>query len=291
MHPVQGRDQPRCFEDFIEDVGPFLRNLEHRLHRRAHLQTVSIFGPELQWKPWLNAPIYRHPALDFATIHLYEEGTIDFPEDTIAPAVSTGRLIRQALSEIRDGRPLLDSEHGPIHTYKDNGMTLPKGFDDEYFRHMQWAHFASGAAGGGMRWPNRLPHTLTPGMRQAQRALAGFLPMIDWPLFRRVNLNEEVKAAGANAAIFACGDAHQAIVWLLRKGALCPEGQLDDHQAPVEIEVSIPGLAGGKYLVTFWNTRVGRVAGEVMTDHASSEPLRLLSPAFVTDLALAVRRC
>jgi hypothetical protein len=157
MHPVQGKDQPRCFEDFIEDVGPFLRNLEHRLHGHAHLQTVSIFGPELQWKPWLNGPIYRHPALDFATIHLYEEGTIDFPEDTIAPAVSTGRLIREALSEIRDGRPLFDSEHGPIHTYKDHGMTLPEAFDDEYFRHMQWAHFASGGAGGGMRWPNRLP--------------------------------------------------------------------------------------------------------------------------------------
>jgi mannan endo-1,4-beta-mannosidase len=57
MHPVQGGGQPRCFENFIEDVGPFLRNLEHRLHGRAHLQTVSIFGPELQWKPWLNEPI------------------------------------------------------------------------------------------------------------------------------------------------------------------------------------------------------------------------------------------
>jgi hypothetical protein len=291
MHPVQGKDQPRCFEDFIEDVGPFLRHLEHRLHGRAHLQTVSIFGPELQWKPWLNGPIYRHPALDFATIHLYEEGTIDFPEDTIAPAISTGRLIREALCEIRDGRPLFDSEHGPIHTYKDHGMTLPEAFDDEYFRHMQWAHFASGGAGGGMRWPNRSPHILTRGMRQAQRGLAGFLPLIDWARFRRRNLNEEVKATGPNAATFACGDAGQAVVWLLRKGALRPDGQLDDRQAPVEIQVSVPGLACGRYLITFWNTLAGQVAGEVETDHASCGPLRVPSPPFVTDLALAVRRC
>ena len=102
MHPVQGLDRSHCFEDFIEDVGPFLRNLELQLHGRSHLQTVSIFGPELQWKPWLNEPIYRHPMLDFATIHLHEEGTIDFPLDTAAPAISTGRLIREALREIRD---------------------------------------------------------------------------------------------------------------------------------------------------------------------------------------------
>jgi mannan endo-1,4-beta-mannosidase len=30
MHPVQGQDHPDCFENFIGDVGPFLRNLEHR---------------------------------------------------------------------------------------------------------------------------------------------------------------------------------------------------------------------------------------------------------------------
>src|SRR3712207_8786775 len=52
-------------------------------------------------------------------------------------------------------------------------------------RHMQWAHFAAGAAGGGMRWPNRRPHVLTEGMRKAQHALAGFLPLIDWAHFRR----------------------------------------------------------------------------------------------------------
>jgi mannan endo-1,4-beta-mannosidase len=54
------------------------------------------------------------------------------------PAVSTGRLIREALAEITDTRPLFDSEHGPIHTFKDHGVTLPDAFDDEYFRHMQW---------------------------------------------------------------------------------------------------------------------------------------------------------
>ena len=206
MHPCQGENVYTCFPDFIGDVAPFLRGLETRLHGRAHLQTTSVFGPELVWKPWLNEPIFRHPLLDFASSHFYEEGTIDHPADTVAPAVSTGRLVREALAEIADARPFFDSEHGPIHTFKDHDTTLNEAFDDEYFRHIQWAHLASGAAGGGMRWPNRHPHVLTPGMRRAQKGLADFLPLIDWPRFRRRNLNSEVVSLHRNLAAFACGD-------------------------------------------------------------------------------------
>ena len=81
----------------------------------------------------------------------------------MAPAISAGRLVREALAEITDDRPFLDSEHGPIHTFKDHGITLPEAFDDEYFRHIQWAHLASGGAGGGMRWPNRAPASADAG--------------------------------------------------------------------------------------------------------------------------------
>ena len=90
MHPIQGCNHFTCFSDFIDDVGPFLRELEIKLHGRAHPQTVSVFGPELGWKEWLNEPIFRHPALDFANSHFYEEGTIDHPRNTVAPAISTG---------------------------------------------------------------------------------------------------------------------------------------------------------------------------------------------------------
>jgi hypothetical protein len=290
MHPVQGRDHPRCFEDFIEDVSPFLRSLEVRLHGRAHLQTVSIFGPELQWKPWLNEPVYRHPLLDFATIHLYEEGTIDYPEDTVAPAISTGRLIREALAEIRDTRPLLDSEHGPIHTFKDHGMTLPEPFDDEYFRHMQWAHFASGAAGGGMRWPNRAPHVLTAGMRRAQQALASFLPLIDWPRFRRCNLNEAVTTTGDPVAVFACGDASQALLWVLRTDAIGADGMIDRTRLPAAIRIAVPGLGGGHYRSTYWDTTLGRALGEAELDHRGCGSLILGPPPIAADLAIALRR-
>ena len=105
---------------------------------------------------------------------MYEEGTIDYPANTVDAAVSVGKLVASAISEIRDNRPFFDSEHGPIHSFKDHHVNLPEAFDDEYFRHIQWAHLASGGAGGGMRWPNRRPHSLTLGMREAQKAMAGF---------------------------------------------------------------------------------------------------------------------
>jgi hypothetical protein len=288
MHPVQGLDLPRCFEDFIEDVGPFLRSLEMRLYGRSHLQTISIFGPELQWKPWLNEPVYRHPLLDFATIHLYEEGTIDFPLDTVAAAISTGRLIREALGEIHDNRPLFDSEHGPIHTFKDHGLVLPVPFDDEYFRHMQWAHFASGAAGGGMRWPNRDPHTLTPGMRQAQRSLAAFLPLIDWTRFRRRNLHGAVTVNGAPVIAFGCGDDSQVVLWLLRTAPIGQDGRIDRAQ-PTTVTVSVPALAPGEYRIVYWDTETGRNLGEDRQHHTGARPLTFRPPSIFADLAIAIR--
>jgi mannan endo-1,4-beta-mannosidase len=180
LHPAQGNNDYFGMWGFVTELSEHVRSIETRLFGRAHPQTVSVFGPELLWKPELNELIFRHPGLDFASSHFYAEGTIDSPADTVAPAVAAGRLTTDALAEIRDGRPFFESEHGPIYTFKDRGVTLPADFDDEYFRHIQWAHLASGGAGGGMRWPNRHPHALTAGMRQAQRA-----PMQRRPRARR----------------------------------------------------------------------------------------------------------
>lgn len=291
MHPAHcrdGGDAAGCFDAFISDVGPWLRAHERRTHGRAHLQCVSVFGPELAAKPALCAPIFRHPELDFASSHFYEHGTIDDPRDTVAPALAVGRLVREALAQIGDDRPFLDSEHGPIHAFKDRHRTLPEPFDDEYHRHVQWAHLASGGAGGGMRWPNRSPHVLTPGMREAQRGLSAFLPLVDWTRLRRRNLNREIALDTPGIAAFGCGDAEQAVVWLLRRGPFAPDGRLD-RAAGGPASLRIPGLAPGRCRVTAFDTARGQVAAAFGATATGNGVLALDLPRLGPDLALAIR--
>ncbi len=285
MHPAQGDNRLDAFDDYIGDVAPWLRDLEMRLHGRAHPQTASVFGPELGWKPWLNEPIFRHPALDFANTHLYEEGTIDDPCDTVAPAVATGRLIAQACAEATPGRPVFDSEHGPIHTFKDKRRNLPEAFDDEYFRHIQWAHLASGGAGGGMRWPNRKPHVLTPGMRVEQSRLAAFTGEIDWGRFERRCLMGTLSAEGC--AVFGCASADQAIVYLLRADRLAKDGHVRDDAEPIAPSVSVPGLIPGLYRVRAFGTRGQGRVGEAEVAHPGGD-LPVTPPPFVTDVVVAI---
>ncbi len=289
IHYRYSEQSAENWSEFIADLSAHVRTLEHRLYGRSHPQTVSLYGPELEWKPHLrlDEPIFRHPDLDFASIHIYREGTIDDPKDTVAPAIDTGRIVRASLGEISDNRPFLDTEHGPIHRFKDKHVTLPEAFDDEYFRYMQWAHLASGGAGGGMRWPNRHPHCLTQGMRHAQRNLADFTPLIDWANFRRRNLNEEITVSAPNIAGFASADGSQALVWLLRTDTVTPAGTLSRNAQPITTRVTVPSLGPGAYRVDAWCTRTGLVAQlEAVSD---GRVLTLDTPPFVTDLALAIR--
>jgi hypothetical protein len=291
IHPAQAGDSADCFGEFIADLSRYVRALETRLYGRSHPQTVSLFGPELDWRPHmpLKEPIFRHPDLDFASIHIYEEGTIDFPRNTVDPALGVGRIVRAALAEISDNRPFLDSEHGPIHTFKDHHIILPEPFDDEYFRHMQWAHLASGGAGGGMRWPNRHPHVLTKGMRRAQAAMAGFLPLIDWARFRRVNLNAEIEVSTPAVAAFGCADEAQAVIWLVRRDTIGADGMLDRGAAPIGVRVRIPGLAPRPARAVLWDTTAGAQCGVIGAVPSPDGVIVVQIPALATDLALAVR--
>jgi mannan endo-1,4-beta-mannosidase len=288
MHPAHMGGDPAHFGPVVDELSEHVRRLEERLHGRSHPQTVSLFGPILDSHPVVADTIFRHPRLDFASTHLYAEGSIDHPRDTVAPALKVGELVREALGHLPPARPYFDSEHGPIHSFKDKKKTLPEAFDDEYFRHIQWAHLASGAAGGGMRWPNRRPHVLTTGMRRAQSGLAGFLPLIDWGRFHRRNLNAEVRTEGP-VHVFACGDDRQALAWLLRNDGVDPAtGCLRNDIAPAAVQLGVPGLADGPYDIGIWNTREGALERHQQARSRGGH-LHIVLPAVGPDVALAIR--
>ena len=200
LHPDHSEKRTDVMYDFVCELSEHLRSVELSLHGRTHPQTVSVYCPQMVKNPEMAEVIFRHPDLDFASTHFYDDATINNPRNTVDSALVTGHLTREALTHIPHDRPFFDSEHGPIHAFKDRRKTCTEAFDDEYFRHMQWAHLASGGAGGGMRWPYRHPHVLTHGMRAAQLALSKFLPLIDWTTFKRKNLNHELRLSNPAVA-------------------------------------------------------------------------------------------
>ncbi|MEO5995334.1 MAG: hypothetical protein ABIN89_01470 [Chitinophagaceae bacterium] len=288
ISPSHGGNSAKGFSEFINDIGSFLRKTETELYGRAHPQTVSVFSSLLEKNHGLTENIFQHQALDFATIHLYENNTIDNPKNTIEAAISTGRLTRQVINEIKDQRPFFDSEHGPIKTFSGYRKTLPTEFDEEYFRHMQWAHFASGGAGGGMRWPYRYPHVLTTGMRAAQLALSGFVSLISWKHFYRVNLNEEIKLSDEGLTSFGCGDNEQAIVWLLRTNAIGKNKLLEKNTRAAPFYAFVPLLRKGSYDITLWDTVSGKALRSF--EEINNGLLKLSLPGVSTDLAIAIKR-
>jgi hypothetical protein len=271
----------------VSELSSFVRGLERRAFGKAHLQTISHFGPEP--KGALADLIFRHPDLDFATTHVYEPGAIDSPSNTVAAADAMAGWVRHALAEIRDGRPFTDSETGPIHAYKDLGITLPEDFDAAYFRHMAWAHLASGGAGGGMRWPNRHPHTLTPGMRHAQAVMGEFSRLVDWPNFASRNISREIRAEPDSLLAYGCADDRQAVVWVLRdRDSLGGEGHLPFRPLLQGASIELPEMVPGTYRVTALDTHIGHVLADE-TRAFDARP-RLPLPPFRHDLAVAVRR-
>ena len=188
-----------------------------------------------------------------------------------------------------DMRPVIDSEYGPIHRFKDCKRTLSESFDDEYFHNIQWAHFTGGGAGGWMRWPNRHPHVLTHGMRRSQRALANVVGLIDWTCFRRRNLNTELAVSDERIACFGCGDGAQALIWLLRTDTRLRSGQMVMPAPAFRVDLNVPGLEDGGYRVARIDTSSGKVVATAETS-AAHRMLVISDVPITADLALVVRR-
>ena len=141
-----------------------------------------------------------------------------------------------------------------------------------------------------MRWPNRSPHNLTRGMRKAQQAMAGFLPLVDWPRFQRRSLNAEIESSSGAVACFGCGDDAQAVIWLLRNDSISQNGTLRTDAEPVDLTVRVPRLSSGRYCATGWNTLEGRTCATLEAKKGPEPFLQLRVPPFAADLALAIRR-
>ena len=288
IHPYWGGTPGEQME-VIGRISAAVRQAELRCWGFTRLQTVSIFGPEPE--PHYEELIFRHPSLDFATTHIYQ-GAIDFPKETVEPAVTMGKWVRHALERIPAGRPFVDTEHGPIHMFNDHHKIMPEEMDDEYERHLMWAHLASGGAGSGMRWPARHPHVLTEGMKAALASLAAFAKGVNWSQFALVNVSAEVEVGVAGVHAFACRDSTQAVIWLLRghEGKKQGVGVLPTREPLHDVSLTLHGMDAGTYRVRQWNTREGQSPGTLCAEVEGDGTLRVTVPRLRNDLALAISR-
>jgi mannan endo-1,4-beta-mannosidase len=290
IHPYWG-GTPQEQADAIARLSDAVRAAEQKAWGFTRPQTVSIFGPDPGASGYEEL-IFRHPCLDFASTHVYHTGAIDHPVDTVVPARSMAHWVRHGLARTPPGRPFTDSEHGPIHLFNDHRKFLPEPFDDEYERHLMWAHLASGGAGSGMRWPARDPHLLTAGMRQALGSLAGFARHVDWRFFRPRDAVADVEVGAPGVDVFAVRDDRQAVVWLLRGGQEGHRGPLPARAPLRGVPVTLRGLAAADaYCVQMWDTRAGRSLGCIHARPDAGSALSVTLPALDNDIALAVGPC
>ncbi len=267
-----------------------IRDEEQKVWGWTRPQSVSVFGPDPESHGGYEELIFRHPELDFATTHIYHPDAVDHPRDTIGPALCMAHWTRFGLEKTPAERPFMDTEHGPIALFNNEKKYLPEEFDDEYERHMMWAHLASGGAGSGMRWPGRHPHVLTPGMLRALASLSGFLPSLDWRHFSPRPAGHEIEIASQqehDLHAFASRDEGQALVWLLR-GAYGARGVLPRREPLRHLPLTIRGLKPGAYEVRAWDTSHGRELN-CRRFHSNCNRELSLELDLENDLALAIR--
>jgi len=198
---------PEQVSAWATEMGRFVRDYEQRKWGRTHLITIST-GRPMPEGAWGDLA-YRLLGLDLASTHLYI-GAANAPEEPIKPALAIQRGVSYALANIRDQRPYLNGEDGPINRW----IADPR-LDNEVFHNMSWAHLASGGAGSGLRWPYRNPHHLSEGMLRTLSLMSGFVKAVPWAKLCQPMAKFSVKAP---EDWIACHTATKqaAIVWLTR---------------------------------------------------------------------------
>jgi hypothetical protein len=287
-------------EGVFSRMSEAIRAIEMETWGWSRPQTISIYGPNLA-HGYENL-IFRHPNIDFATSHIYAAGTIDDPKNTVNPALTMGNEVRRALSHVPPHYPFLDTEHGPIHLFNDKRKWLSEEMDDEYERHLMWAHLASGGAGSGMRWPARHPHVITNGTKISLYSLSKFLPLVDWQNFvprdalpdievQEVLANGKKGKPLKNVQCFGCRDDSQAVLWLLRGNPIRnAKGMLPANPPTIPIVLTLGDSKPGTYTLQEWDTLAGHRLACHETKVGADGLLRCVLPSFGNDLALAVRR-
>jgi mannan endo-1,4-beta-mannosidase len=209
---------PEQLRDWVCEMASFVRDYEKKKWGKNHMLSFSTASPMPGGA--LGDAAYRLEGMDFSTTHLYI-GVSRAPSEAIGPALTTNEGVRYALKNIKDRRPYMDSENGPIDRWIGDGK-----FDNEVFHNMSWSHLASGGAGSGLRWPYRNPHHLSEGMYQTLSYMSKFALQAPWQkIYSEGDGNLKVDVPESRIAM-AYGSPKAAILWSASKTEAAEDTQL-----------------------------------------------------------------
>jgi len=203
---------PAQIAAWTDEMVAFVRDYQRKRWGREHLVTISMAAAEP--KDGNADTAFRRSDLDFATMHLYLGATkAPKPGDAEKAGEDFAAGVLYARSQIRDNRPVLDGESGPIDKW-----VADEKLDDEVFHQMSWQHLMAGGAGPGTRWPYRNPHHVTKGMLETLKAMRTFCDGVAWSNLTGPTVTVDVAGpTESHATVFATKDG--AIGWLrLPKG-------------------------------------------------------------------------
>lgn len=261
---------------WIDDMAQYVQDYEYQKWGHRHMITVSTASA--QPSGVIGDVQYLYPRFEFSNTHQYYGGTVNNPQNIIDPAISVNGGVKYSLQYIRDGRPYVDSESGPIDKW-----IADETFDNLYYHHMAWAHFASGGTGIGMRWPYRTPHYLTPGMHATQKAVSVVAKDIDWTSFHVTNADSRVTSNHPELIRMASADDKHAVIWVTEDVR---------QQAATNISgvtVTFSGLAPGRYCVSVWDTNSGTRRSQVAATPNGSGSITFMLPTLTLDFAITIR--
>ena len=196
---------PEQVTAWAKEMSDFVRDYEKEKWGRNHLVCIST-GRPVPDGGWGDL-VYRMPGMDLATTHLYLDAA-NAPNEPIGPALAIRRGVNYALSQIKDNRPYIDGEDGPI-----NRWIADQKLDDEVFHNMVWAHMASGGAGSGLRWPYRNPHILSDGMYHELSLMSKFTKDVPWEKLTGDQSDLKVSAPEGWVAC-STGTKEGALIWV-----------------------------------------------------------------------------
>jgi mannan endo-1,4-beta-mannosidase len=204
---------PAQISAWTDQMASFVRDYQRRKWGREHLLTISFAEAEPKG---LNAvTAFQRPDLDFATMHLYlgaSRGPSPGQAEQAGLDFAVG--VRYARAQLKDNRPVMDGESGPIDRW-----IADERFDEEVFHDMSWEHLMNGGAGSGTRWPYRNPHHLTEGMLNTLKSMRLFCDGVPWNDMTGPETGVSV-AAGDGAKVTSFGTAKGVIAWVRASEAI-----------------------------------------------------------------------